>query len=111
MELHGNIPFHSRGGAEGIWWNFRSIPFQQMEWNGPLILSEFCGYICTTSILSALVETCMFRVYYLHFVEIFTSHGYYLHFVDIIYIDHIMSYLARNVRHILCAHVEIGRAS
>ena len=40
----------------------------------------------------------MFRRYYPHFVEISTSRGYYPHFVDIIYIDHITSYLARNVR-------------
>ena len=39
----------------------------------------------------------MFRIYYLHFVEISMSHGYYPHFVDIVYICHIMSYLARNV--------------
>ena len=40
----------------------------------------------------------MFCRYYPHFVEISTSRGYYLYFMDIIYIDHIMSYLARNVR-------------
>ena len=43
------------------------------------------------------VEISMFRRYYLHFVEISTSREYYPHFVDIIYIDHITSYLARNV--------------
>ena len=40
----------------------------------------------------------MFCRYYLHFVEISTSRGYYPHFVDMIYIHHITSYLARNVR-------------
>ena len=57
------------------------------------------------------VEISMFRRYYPHFVDISTSRGYYPHFVDIstfrwyyphfvdiIYIDHITSYLARNVR-------------
>ena len=29
-----SIPF--QGGSEGIWWNFQSITFQQMEWHGPL---------------------------------------------------------------------------
>ena len=43
------------------------------------------------------LEISMFRRYYPHFVEISTSCGYYPHFVDIIYIDHITSYLARNV--------------
>ena len=32
-----SIPF--KGGAEGIWWNFHSIPFQKMEWNKPLVNS------------------------------------------------------------------------
>ena len=40
----------------------------------------------------------MFRRYYPHFVEISRSYGYYSHFVDIIYIGHITSYLALNVR-------------
>ena len=40
----------------------------------------------------------MFHRYYPHFVEISTSRGYYPHFVDIIYICHITSYLAHNVR-------------
>ena len=44
------------------------------------------------------VEISMLRRYYPHFVEISTSRGYYLHFVYIIYIDHIIIYLARNVR-------------
>ena len=44
------------------------------------------------------VEISMFRRYYPYFVEISTSGGYYPRFVDIIYIDHITSYLARNVR-------------
>ena len=44
------------------------------------------------------VEISMFRRYYRHIVEISTSRGYYRYFVDIICIDHIMSYLARNVR-------------
>ena len=34
-----SVPF--QGGAEGIWWNFHSIPFQKMEWNGPQYLN-FC---------------------------------------------------------------------
>ena len=44
------------------------------------------------------VEISMFHRYYLHFVEISTPRGYYPHFMDIIYIDHITSYLARNIR-------------
>ena len=40
----------------------------------------------------------MFRRYYPHFVEISVSRGYCSHFMDIIYIDHITSYLAHNVR-------------
>ena len=44
------------------------------------------------------VEVSMFRRYYPHFVKISTSREYYLHFVDMIYIDHITSYLARNIR-------------
>ena len=44
------------------------------------------------------VEISMFRRYYPHFVEMSTSRGYYPHFEDIIYIDHIISYLAYNVR-------------
>ena len=51
-----------------------------------------CGYYLH------FVEISMFRRYYPHFLEISTSRGYYPHFVDIIYIDHIMSYLACNVR-------------
>ena len=47
------------------------------------------------------VEISMFRIYYPHFMEISTSRGYYPHFVDIIYIDHITSYLACNVRPII----------
>ena len=39
----------------------------------------------------------MFCRYYPHFVEISTSRVYFPHFVDIIYINHITSYLARNV--------------
>ena len=26
-----------QGEAEGIWWNFHFIQFQQMEWNGFLV--------------------------------------------------------------------------
>ena len=44
------------------------------------------------------VEISMFSRYYLHFVEISTSRGYYPHFLDIIYINHITSYLACNLR-------------
>ena len=48
MEFHGikwnkkygitwKYPIPFQGGAEGIWWNFHSIPFQKIEWNGPLV--------------------------------------------------------------------------
>ena len=70
-------------------------------------ISTFCGYYLH------FMEVSKFRGYYLHFlgiyvlrgyyphfVEISTSCGYYPHFVDIIYIDHINSYLARNLHHI-----------
>ena len=43
------------------------------------------------------VEISMFCRYYPHFLDISTSCGYYPHFLDNIYIDHITSYLARNV--------------
>ena len=43
------------------------------------------------------MEISMFCRYYPHLLEISTSRGYYPHFVDIIYIDHITTYLARNV--------------
>ena len=38
-------------------------------------------------------------------VDISAFHGYYPHFVDIIRIDHITSYLARNVHHGLSSFV------
>ena len=54
------------------------------------------------------VEISTFLIYYPHFVKISTPHGYYPHFLDIIYIDHITSYLARNVRPIfhICSFSE-----
>ena len=45
------------------------------------------------------LEISTFRGYYPHFVDISAFHGYYLHLVDIICIEHITSYLARDVRH------------
>jgi len=36
ISLKYSVPF--RRGAEGIWWDFQSVPFHQMERNGPLVL-------------------------------------------------------------------------
>ena len=55
-------------------------------------ISMFCRYY------PYFMETSTSRGYYPHFVDVSSFNGYYPHFVDIIYIDHITSYLACNVR-------------
>ena len=41
ISLKYSVPF--RRGAEGIWWNFHSVPFHLMERNGPLVL--YAAYV------------------------------------------------------------------
>ena len=70
-------------------------------------ISKFCGYYPNFVDIYVLrgynpnfMEISMFRRYYPYFLEISKSSGYYLHLIYIIYIDHITSYLARNVHSI-----------